>query len=247
MALDARAVSKTYGAGPPVLKGIDLRIVSGERVALIGSNGTGKSTLLRATIGLTPMSDGQMTTLGETFRGSPSPAQRARLRRRTGFVFQRHGLVQRLTVLSNVAHGLFGEPGSWRGWNQALALQSWRDRAMAALDDVGLADKGGSRADRLSGGQSQRVAIARALVRGPSLIIADEPAASLDPAAGTDMMTLFADLVRDRGITLIFTSHDMDHAVRFSDRIVALKHGRVLFDRPSAAVCSVDLAGVFDG
>ena len=117
---------------------------------------------------------------------------------------------------------------------------------MEALAQVNLTAKASSRADELSGGQAQRVAIARALIRQPALMIADEPAASLDPTAGRDVMEVFSDLVRKNGITLVFTTHDMDHAVSFADRVIALKGGHVHFDLPASAIQRHELDGVFN-
>jgi len=240
-----RGLCKSYDRKTEILKGIDLAIRPGERVALIGSNGSGKSTLLRCLIGLHEVTAGEVTAMGETFSGLPAGAQKTRLRRKTGFVFQKHCLVRRRSVLSNVIHGMMSEPGSWRAFSQMTAPEAWRRAAMEALAWVNLTDKAMARADALSGGQQQRVAVARALIRRPAFLIADEPAASLDPVSGQDVMALFARLCADHGITLLFTSHDMAHARSFSDRIVALKAGRVLFDRPTATTTDADLDEVF--
>lgn len=227
-----------------VLRGISLDIAAGSRVALIGANGSGKSTLLKCVIGLLPVTSGRVQILGSDLSDG-SAAARARLRQQTGFVFQNHGLVLRRTVLSNVVHGMLGAPGSWRGFSHVTAPAEWRVRAAAALAEVGLADLALRRTDQLSGGQRQRVAIARALVRRPQIIIADEPAASLDPAAGRDVMEVFSDRARAHGITLIYTSHDMDHAVAYSDRVIALRGGVLAFDRPSSDVTPVALTESF--
>jgi phosphonate transport system ATP-binding protein len=243
--VEAVALRKSYDARHEVLSGVDLCVRRGERVALIGANGSGKSTLLRCLVGLHDLSAGRMTTLGETFARRPSPAQERRLRGQVGFVFQKHCLVRRRTVLSNVVHGLLSQPGSWRGFAQSLAPEVWRRAALEALDLVGLAHKAGERADARSGGPPQRGALARALVRRPALLLADEPAASLDPVAGHDVMALFSGLCRDHGITLVFTSHDMAHARDFADRVVALRGGRAVLDRPAAEVSDRDLEGVF--
>jgi phosphonate transport system ATP-binding protein len=240
------ALKKSYANGRPVLDGIDIRIGAGERIALIGSNGAGKSTLLKCLIGHTPFCSGEIATLGETFRATPSKTQLRRIRERIGFVFQNHGLVRRQSVLTNVVHGKLGLAGGWRAWHQAIARQEFREQAMDALAQVNLTAKAKARADELSGGQAQRVAIARALIRQPALMIADEPAASLDPAAGRDVMDVFSELVRRNGITLVFTTHDMDHAVSFADRIIALKAGKVLFDLPASEVRRSEIHGVFD-
>lgn len=245
--IEARGLSKSYDRRKMVLDGIDLEIEAGERVALIGSNGCGKSTLLKSLIGLHPISGGTLHCFGDPVGAQSSRAHRLNMRRQTGFVFQKHCLVRRRTVLSNVIHGLFGEPGSWRAFTHTLARDDWRERAMRALDEVHLADKAMERADALSGGQQQRVAIARALVRRPRLLIADEPAASLDPVSGRNVMDLFTQLCRDQAITLLYTSHDMAHAVDYADRIVSLKQGRILFDRPAQRVTRADLRETFDG
>lgn len=246
VAIATSALKKQYKNGQfPVLKGVNLTIRHGERVALIGSNGSGKSTLLKCLIGLHAVNEGSVQTLGETFGSMPTAAQRAQLRKQTGFVFQKHCLVKRHSVLSNVVHGMLGLPGSWRAFNQATAPSSWRAKAMSALEDVNLAERARNRADALSGGQQQRVAIARAIVRGPRLIIADEPAASLDPVSGSEVMRLFSELAQAHGITLLFTSHDMDHAAAYSDRIVALKNGQILFDKASREVSDQDLRDTF--
>ena len=245
--LSATDLKKTYDRATPVLKGIELTIREGERVALIGSNGSGKSTLLKCLIGLHPNSGGQISVMDHSFGRSPDAAQRRSIRRATGFVFQKHCLVRRRTVLSNVVHGMLGTEGSWRGFSQTIAPQSWRAAALRALHEVNLGEFAERRADALSGGQQQRVAIARALVRQPKLLIADEPAASLDPVSGRDVMELFSRLCREHGITLLFTSHDMAHACEFSDRVIALRQGRIFLDRPSADLTNRDLEETFNG
>ncbi|MEL6220184.1 MAG: ATP-binding cassette domain-containing protein [Pseudomonadota bacterium] len=243
--IETRALAKRYGRGGPVLAGVDLRVAA-ERVALIGANGSGKSTLMKCLIGLLPLSGGSVEILGERFERVPSAAQRVALRQRTGFVFQSHSLVKRRSALSNVVHGMLGASGSWRAFCQATAPSAWRARAMAALSDVGLAERALERVDTLSGGQQQRVAIARALVRRPELLIADEPAASLDPKAGREVMELFVRLCQDHAITLLYSSHDMAHAVAYSDRVVGLAEGRVRLDSASAAVTAAALEASFE-
>ncbi|MEH6718746.1 MAG: ATP-binding cassette domain-containing protein [Aurantimonas endophytica] len=245
--ISTRDLGKSYANGKPVFAGLKIDIKADQRVALIGSNGAGKSTLLKCLVGLLPLSNGEIMTLGETFQSAPSATQLQRLRRQIGFVFQNHGLVGRQTVLTNVIQGKLGLPGGWRAWHHSLAREDWREEAMAVLAEVRLADKASSRADQLSGGQAQRIAIARALIRKPKLLIADEPAASLDPAVGREIMTIFSDLAAEHGITLVYTTHDMEHALNYSDRIIALKAGRVHFDLPTAMVCRQQMEDVFHG
>lgn len=238
-------VQKTFDSRTQVLRGVSLDIHPGERVSLIGANGSGKTTLLKSLIGLHPITGGRIETLGERFSGRPNGQQLRRLRRVTGFVFQRHCLVRRRTVLSNVVHGMLGAPGSWRAFCHTTAPESWRTRAMEVLEEVKLESKALERADALSGGQQQRIAIARALIRRPKLLIADEPSASLDPASGRDVMELFTNLCRQYGITLIFTSHDMEHAMEFSERVVALKAGKIHFDEKPATISTAMVGNIF--
>lgn len=234
-ALTARGLSVVLG-GRRVLDGVTLDVESGERVALIGPNGAGKSTLLRALTGLLPY-EGEASAFG-------APTGRG-LQRRTGMVFQHHALVRRASALSNVVHGLMHRSGGWRAWHEKTAPAPFRAAAMAALDRVGLADRARVRAGHLSGGQAQRVAIARALVREPDLFIADEPAASLDPAAGHEVMRALAETAGGR--TLLFTSHDLSHARAYATRIVALEAGRIVLDAPAEQTDPARLRGLFPG
>ena len=230
--LDVRGLTKTFKGSEPVVDRLDFTLRRHEKVALIGANGAGKSTALRAALRLIEPDAGEVMLFGVPLMQA-SPKKIRRTRADVGFVFQKHNLVPRLTALSNVIHGHLGRAGGIRGWSQALATRPIREQALACLDRVGLIDHALKRADQLSGGQSQRVAIARALMAAPKMIVADEPVASLDPVAGEEVMTLFSDLVRDEGITLLFTSHNVDHAIAFSDRILALKAGRLVLDAPS--------------
>ncbi len=249
--IEMRGLVQRYPGGPsgaaPVLDRIDLTVREGDSVALIGANGAGKSTLLKTLIGLNPVEEGDVTIFGEHFERQPSRVQKAAIRSQVGFVFQHHGLVRRHTALTNVVHGMLGTRGGWRAWHQAIAPAAWREKALASLEAVGLAEKTRSRADRLSGGQAQRVAIARALMRGPRLLIADEPAASLDPATGHEIMRTFAGISATTGTTLLFTTHDMEHALAYSRRVIALRRGRVVLDEESRCLARSELEAVFRG
>lgn len=242
--LQVHDLTKSFGGGAPVFSGLAFAVDRGASVALVGANGSGKSTLLRCCLGLIPVDRGRVTLLGEDTATLRRTAQR-RLRARTGLVAQKHNLVPRLSVLSNVIHGLLGQSAGPRYWTHMFAPQAARDAAMAALGRVGLAHLALRRADGLSGGQSQRVAIARALVCQPRFLVADEPTASLDPSAGEEVMDLFFDLVRAEGVTVIFTSHNVDHALRYGDRVLGLAHGRLEIDTATAGLHSRDLEGLY--
>jgi phosphonate transport system ATP-binding protein len=227
-----------------VLDGVSLSARPGEAVALVGPNGAGKSTLLRCCLRLIEPDEGDVRLLGRDLRATHGRALR-RARAATGFVFQRHNLVGRLSALSNVVHGALASGLSAFRWHHALAPRAVRDRALECLALVGLVHLAERRADRLSGGESQRVAIARALMGGPRLVFADEPVASLDPGIGEEVMGLFAHLIRRSGMTLVFTSHQIDHALAYSDRVVALRGGRVVLDAPSRDVTRVELRALY--
>jgi len=230
--LAVRGLRKSFGS-VEVLKGVSFTVPHGQSVALIGANGSGKSTLLRCCLRLIEPDAGSVALLGQDL----APLRGAGLRRvraDVGFVFQRHNLVPRLSALTNVLHGVQARRGGPRSWFQSLARKADREEALHCLDMVGLADQAAKRADTLSGGQSQRVAIARALMQRPKLVFADEPVASLDPAAGEEIMEVFVRLMRDEGVTLLFTSHHLRHARDFGDHLIALRKGEKVLDAPAA-------------
>jgi phosphonate transport system ATP-binding protein len=243
--LVVRGLVKSFDANRLVLDGLGLDVHHGEAVALIGANGSGKSTLLRCCLRLIEPDAGEVRVLGSSVTGLEERALR-RLRARVGFVFQRHNLVPRFSVLSNVLHGALALGWGPRAWGRSFASRELRALAMDCLDRVGLADLALRRADRLSGGQSQRVAIARVLMQRPSMILADEPVASLDPAAAEDVMRLFVDLIRRDDITLVFASHHLRHALDYADRIVGLRSGVVAVDAPARQLGAAELRGFYD-
>ena len=242
--IDVQGLGKHFG-GTPIFSDVSFRLARGEAVALVGANGTGKSTLLRSLMGLIPVTQGHVRLLGHDMQAGNAAALRA-VRARIGLVSQKHNLVPRLSVLSNVVQGLLGQHPGPRNWCHSLAPETSRRAAMAALEQVGLADFALRRADRLSGGQSQRVAIARAIVGQPQILFADEPCASLDPAAGEDVMALFFDLVRQQGVTVVFTSHNIAHALDYGDRVLGLAGGGLKLDATAASLSANDLRGLYD-
>lgn len=242
--IEARAVAKRFGE-TQVFSDVSFRLARGEATALVGANGTGKSTLLRCLMGLIPSTGGSVYLLGQQANTATGRELR-NMRAQVGLVSQKHNLVPRLSVLSNVLHGLLGKHPGIRHWSHSLAPQASRDAAMQALDRVGLADFAARRADRLSGGQSQRVAIARAIVGAPKVLFADEPCASLDPSAGEDVMELFFRLVRDEDVTVVFTSHNIEHALKYGDRVIGLAQGRIQLDATAASLSAADLRGLYD-
>jgi phosphonate transport system ATP-binding protein len=233
----ARDVSKTFGSRK-ALDGVSISVASGEMVALIGPSGSGKSTLLRSITGLQSIDPGKGTieVFGETVQkdGRMTGAVR-RARGKLGMIFQQFNLVGRLSLFSNVMLGALGRLPSWQGL-LGLWPQADKDKAMAALHRVGVSDYAAQRANTLSGGQQQRGAIARAIVQGAKAILADEPVASLDPVSARKVMELLVELNKRDGMGVIVTLHQVDYAIRYCDRVIALQGGRIVYDGPSTAL-----------
>lgn len=221
-----------------------LRIAAGERVAIVGHNGAGKSTLLRALGGFVLPAHGHLVVLGRELGARPSGATLRALRCEVAQVMQGLHLVQRLTARENVLIGALGRLHGWRSWARLHAPEDVAE-ADRALHAVGLSARAGLRADRLSGGERQKVALARMLMQRPRLILADEPTASLDPAAAREVCHL---LVRaaaqagktansaERGATLITVVHHPALLPVLADRVIGLRRGQLAFDLPVAAV-----------
>src|ERR1700761_4998717 len=240
------AISKTFGQRRS-RDGVSLRVAPGEMVALIGPSGSGKSPLLRSLTGFNAIDPdgGLVTVFGEPLQAKGRVSDRVRLLRvRIGFIFQQFNLVGRLSLYSNVALGVLGRIGFWRG---LLGLWPASDKAqvMAALQRVGVADYAGQKASTLSGGQQQRGAIARALVQKAEALIADEPVASLDPVSARRVMQLLSDLNREDGLAVVVTLHQVDYAMRYCPRIVALKAGKVVYEGPSVGLDKAALVDIY--
>lgn len=231
--IELQGVSKAYGH-VTALDDVSLTVGRGETVVLLGLSGSGKTTLLRHLNGLEAPSTGRVRVLDTDLVGLAERKLRA-LRSRIGFVFQQFELVGRLTVLENV---LTGSLATLRGprvgiWSYPRAH---RLEALRRLDRVGLLDRAYQRADTLSGGQQQRAAIARALMQNPEILLADEPVASLDPESSDQVMALLREIALDHTLTVVCSLHQVDLALAFGQRIVGLRHGRVVLDTPAAGL-----------
>ena len=236
-ALRIHNLSKRFPNGKLALDRIHLDIRPGEMVALIGASGSGKSTLLRHVAGLTAgdAAEGSVIEIGGRCVQREGRIQRdvRRIRSDIGFVFQQFNLVDRLPVLVNVLVGRLHAMPWWRSWTRWFTAQE-RALALDALARVGIADCHAQRASTLSGGQQQRAAIARTLVQGAKLVLADEPIASLDPEASRKVMEILARINREDQSTVVVSLHQVDMAMRYCPRVVALHQGRVVYDGPSA-------------
>lgn len=238
-ALHIKNLNKHFGNGKQALRGVDLLVMPGEMVALIGASGSGKSTLLRHVAGLVAADVGPGSLIqiyGEQVQqgGRINPAIR-QVRARVGFVFQQFNLVGRLPVLTNVMTGLLHAMPLWRGLLQ-IFTRSERAIGLEALRRVGIDECAAQRASTLSGGQQQRAAIARALVQGARVVLADEPIASLDPESSRKVMDLLATINREDGCTVVVSLHQVNVAMKYCPRTVALHQGKVVYDGPSAAL-----------
>ena len=227
-------LSVTYPGGVEALRGVDLSVGEGEFGGIVGLSGAGKSTLLRVLNGLVPATSGSVIVDGTEVVGA-SAATLRRVRSRTGMIFQTFNLVHRTTVVNNVLMGrLSGVPP----WRSTLGLWPAEDReaAMVALERVGIIEKAYVRASDLSGGQQQRVGIARALAQEPSLMLADEPVASLDPITSRQVMGDLRRINQELGITTVVNLHFLDLAREYARRLIGLRDGELVYDGDIAEV-----------
>jgi phosphonate transport system ATP-binding protein len=239
IAISINALNKTFPGGRRALQEVHLNIQAGEMVALIGASGSGKSTLLRHMAGLM-VGDGAGHGLvqihGKTVQQNGKVASDIRqIRASIGFVFQQFNLVNRLPVIINVLAGKLHSVPLWRSllrWFTSAEIASGID----ALRRVGIAECCAQRASTLSGGQQQRAAIARAMVQGAKVILADEPIASLDPESSRKVMDILARVNREDNCTVVVSLHQVNVAMKYCARTVALHEGRVVYDGPSVAL-----------
>jgi len=239
-------VSKTFGTRK-ALNGVSVEVGAGEMVALIGPSGSGKSTLLRSITGLQTIDSGKgvIEVFGETVQKNGRTTRSVRAaRQKLGMIFQQFNLVGRLSLFSNVMLGALGRLPGWRGFLGAWPSADKRI-AMAALHRVGVSEYAAQRANTLSGGQQQRAAIARALVQGAQAIVADEPVASLDPVSARKVMELLVELNQRDGLGVIVTLHQVDYAIRYCERVVALKAGQIVYDGPSTGLDTKQLIDIY--
>ena len=226
--LKIESLSKTYRTGDKALDTVGFEVPQGQVVGLIGPSGAGKSTLIRCINRLVEPTEGRVI-LGERDIARLGTGDLRRARRRIGMIFQEYALVERLTVMENVLSGRLGYVGFWRSFTRRYPATDI-ENAFRLLDRVGLSAHADKRADALSGGQRQRVGIARALAQHPELLLIDEPTASLDPKTSRQIMRLIVEICRERGLPAIINIHDVVLAQQFSDRIIGLKAGQLVFD-----------------
>jgi phosphonate transport system ATP-binding protein len=224
--------SVIYAGGVHALRELDLEIPDGQMLVVVGLSGAGKSTLIRAINGLVPLTSGDVVVDGVSVR-SASSRQLRELRSHIGMIFQTFNLVKRTTVINNVLMGRLHRTGTLRsllGWYRPDDVEV----AMQALERVDIVEKAYVRAANLSGGQQQRVGIARALAQEPTILLADEPVASLDPPTSHVVMRDLQRINRELGITTIVNLHFLDLAKVYGERIVGLRAGELVYDGTGA-------------
>lgn len=243
--LSIKGLTKAYKPGVPVLKGIDLDFDERGMTAIIGSSGTGKSTLIRIINRLVDPSDGSILFKGQELSRIEGRHLRE-ARRRIGMVFQEYNLVERLSVMENLLTGRLGYISPMNAWRRKFPAEDVA-HALELLEVIGLADFAHQRADSLSGGQRQRVGIARALMQRPEILLADEPTSSLDPKTSVEIMELLKSQGVNNGIPVVVNIHDVELARRFADRIVGMTAGRVVFDGPPEQLSDDHLKLIYGG
>ncbi|WP_432260598.1 phosphonate ABC transporter ATP-binding protein [Cupriavidus sp. TMH.W2] len=237
-AIEVRGLSKSFRADRKALDDVTLRIAPGEMVALLGASGSGKSTLLRHVAGFVTgdAGTGEVLVNGRHVQRNGRLAGNVRkVRGEIGFVFQQFNLVGRLPVITNVLVGMLARVPKWRSLLRIFRADEVQS-GLDALAQVGIDDYAFQRASTLSGGQQQRAAIARTLVQNAKVILADEPIASLDPESSRRVMSLLRQINRTRKVAVLVSLHQVDVAMRYCPRVVALRHGKVVYDGPSAAL-----------
>lgn len=239
-------LNKTFGSSKG-LSHINLHVAPGEMVALIGSSGSGKSTLMRHICGLTAADKGESLVRVDSEivqkNGCISRDIR-RIRAGIGIIFQQFNLVERMSVARNVMLGALARTSLWRSLTGAFHTDD-KELALRALSRVGIGEKAWQRTGTLSGGQQQRAAIARALVQRARVLLADEPIASLDPESARNVMQTLRDLNQKDGLTVVVTLHQVDYAMRFCPRTVALKKGEIVYDGPTERLTPQFLAELY--
>ena len=238
--LEIHNLKKIFDNGSPALKGVDLKINKGEFVSILGPSGSGKTTLLRSINGLETASGGEIYFDNKIVNKNTI----LDVQKKTGMIFQEFNLVNNLSAINNVLTGLLNSS------NKFLSLfylfsKNQKIKALRSLETVGLLEKSYSRSDELSGGQRQRIGIARAIIKKPLLLLADEPVASLDPKAANLILSLLKRINQDFGTTILCNLHQVDLAKKYSDRIVGLMDGKIIFDENSSKINTTNLEKIY--
>ena len=226
--LEFKNVSKVYDNVTKALEDINFTVEEGEFVSIIGPSGAGKSTLLRCINRMIDTSEGVVMLDGQDITHVKGKELRG-VRTKTGMIFQHYNLVDRLSVIENVLHGTLGKKSTLSGMVGHYTEEE-KNTAFEILKELGLEQQVYKRCDELSGGQKQRVGIARAIMQQPKLILCDEPIASLDPKASKTIMDQLAEINKNKKITCIVNLHQVDVAMKYSQRIIGVAGGKIVYD-----------------
>ena len=238
--LEINNLKKTFENGSPALKGVDLKINKGEFVSILGPSGSGKTTLLRTINGLETSSGGEIYFDNkEVSNNNISEVQK-----KTGMIFQEFNLVNNLSAINNVLTGLLNTSNKFLSLFYLFSKKQ-KIEALRSLETVGLLEKSYSRSDELSGGQRQRVGIARAIIKKPLLLLADEPVASLDPKSSNIILSLLKKINQEFGTTILCNLHQVDLAKKYSERVIGLIDGKIIFDEKSSNINEVYLKKIY--
>ena len=224
--LEINNLRKNFKNGTQALKDVSFNVKKGEFISILGASGSGKTTLLRSINGLETIENGEIVFNNIKINEKTLPD----VQRKTGMIFQEFNLVNNLSSINNVLTGLLNSSSKFLSMFY-LFTKDQKLEALQSLDTVGLIEKSYNRVDELSGGQRQRVGIARAIIKKPILLLADEPVASLDPKAALSTMKLLKKINKDFNITILCNLHQTDLAMKFSDRVIGLSDGAVVFDQ----------------
>jgi phosphonate transport system ATP-binding protein len=238
--LEINNLKKTFENGSPALKGVDLKINKGEFVSILGPSGSGKTTLLRTINGL------ETSTGGEIYFDNKKVNNNniSEVQKKTGMIFQEFNLVNNLSAINNVLTGLLNSSNKFLSLFYLFSKEQ-KIEALRSLETVGLLEKSHNRSDELSGGQRQRVGIARAIIKKPLLLLADEPVASLDPKSSNLILSLLKKINQEFGTTILCNLHQVDLAKKYSDRVVGLMDGRIIFDEKSVNINEAYLKKIY--
>ena len=238
--LEINNLKKTFENGSPALKGVDLKINKGEFVSILGPSGSGKTTLLRTINGL------ETSTGGEIYFDNKKVNNKniSEVQKKTGMIFQEFNLVNNLSAINNVLTGLLNSSNKFLSLFYLFSKEQ-KIEALRSLETVGLLEKSHNRSDELSGGQRQRIGIARAIIKKPLLLLADEPVASLDPKSSNLILSLLKKINQEFGTTILCNLHQVDLAKKYSDRVVGLMDGKIIFDEKSVNINEVYLKKIY--
>jgi phosphonate transport system ATP-binding protein len=240
--MEIDSAHKVYAKQVIALNGVNIKIYNNEIIAILGPSGSGKSTLIKSILGLINLDKGNIYFKGRSHKENKFGV----IRNSLATIYQNFNLVSRSSIITNILLGELAKASSWR-----VLLNVWpiylQKKALKLLEEVGLKDiDPNKRVENLSGGQQQRVGIARALIGSPEMILADEPVSSLDPQTAKDILMLIKKTAKKNKVSVLCSLHQIDYAKSFADRIVGMRKGKILFDKPSKELKKLDLSKLYE-